>query len=94
MATYEYRCPSDGDFELRFPIGRAPQRAACPTCGDNGPRVFRTAPGLNRTPRPLAAAIDRAEKSAEEPEVVSSIPPRRPAPRRPPHPAHARLPRP
>lgn len=33
MATYSYACPEDGDRELDFPIGTAPQQATCPACG-------------------------------------------------------------
>jgi putative FmdB family regulatory protein len=93
MATYEYRCPRDGAFDVCFPIGTAAAIVGCPVCGDSAGRVF-SAPSLARTSRPLATAIDRARRSAEEPDVVSSIPPRRQAPPvRPVNPAHARLPR-
>ncbi|NJC73128.1 zinc ribbon domain-containing protein [Planosporangium thailandense] len=94
MATYEYRCPRDGDFEVRFPIGAAAARVTCSACGADAARVF-SAPLLTRTPQSLAAAIDRTERSAETPEVVTSVPPRpRPARRRQASPALARLPRP
>ncbi|MGC9665072.1 FmdB family zinc ribbon protein [Planosporangium sp. 12N6] len=97
MATYEYRCPRDGSFDVRSPIGTAAPAVPCPACGDEARRVI-SAPALARTPRPLAAALDRAARSAEAPEVVSAPPPRRAAsparPARPVNPGHARLPRP
>lgn len=93
MATYGYRCPRDGDFELVFPIGRATTHAACEVCGGAAPRVY-TAPLLSRTPRPLAAAIERAAGTAETPEVVPEPPARPKTPRPPAVPARARLPRP
>ncbi|WP_329100440.1 zinc ribbon domain-containing protein [Micromonospora sp. NBC_01699] len=73
MATYEYRCPRDGDFEVRFPIGTAAASVRCAACRRESPRIF-TAPLVNAMSRPLATAIDRAGRSAEAPEVVSRIP--------------------
>jgi putative FmdB family regulatory protein len=93
MATYEYRCPADGAFDVSFPIGTAAARSRCPTCGADAARAVST-PLLVRTPRALAAAIGRAERSAEAPEVVSAIPVRPQAPPgRPADAARARLPR-
>ncbi|MFE9657369.1 zinc ribbon domain-containing protein [Micromonospora sp. NPDC006431] len=93
MATYTYRCSQHGDFAVSFPIGEATARVPCSLCGSDGARVI-SAPLLIRTPRPLAAAIDRAAQSAERPDVVSSIPGRQQAGRRPANPLQARLPRP
>ncbi|MGI5151234.1 zinc ribbon domain-containing protein [Plantactinospora sp. CA-294935] len=92
MATYEYRCPRDGIFPARFPIGRAPAGIRCVTCAAEAVRVF-SAPSLRAMPRPLVAALDRAGRSAEAPEVVTRVPGRRGV-ARPVHPGHARLPRP
>ncbi|MEN3608443.1 FmdB family zinc ribbon protein [Plantactinospora sp. ZYX-F-223] len=93
MATYEYRCPRDGIFPARFPIGQAPARVRCVTCAAEAARIF-SAPSLRAMPRPLVAALDRAGRSAEAPEVVTRVPGRRGAAARPVHPGHARLPRP
>lgn len=92
MATYQYRCPVDGDFEVRLPLGAAGPVARCVTCRGDARRVW-SAPRLARAPRALRTALDRAEASAEAPAVVSRIPGGRPtvAPRA--HPARARLPR-
>lgn len=92
MATYEYRCARHREFTVSVPIGEAARTVACPVCGADAPRVW-SAPALTRTPRRLAAAIERAERSAEAPEVVSAVPERRRS-RGPVNPAHARLPRP
>ncbi|TDC34372.1 zinc ribbon domain-containing protein [Micromonospora sp. 15K316] len=92
MATYEYRCPRDGDFEVRLPLGEAGATLSCPACQGRAARVW-SAPGLARTPRALGAALDGAARSAETPEVVSRIPGGRPAVAAPAHPARARLPR-
>lgn len=96
MATYEYRCIQDGVFELRQPMGTAEPKRRCPTCDGDAMRVF-SAPRLSVGSRELVAAIDRTEKTRDEPEVVSALPPRRAGTRRPMaarNPALRRLPRP
>jgi hypothetical protein len=81
MATYVYRCPRDGDFELRVPLSAATTTVLCVQCGGDAGRVW-SAPHLGRTPRPLAAAIEDARRSAETPRVVSRLPGDRRAPAR------------
>lgn len=73
MATYQYRCHRDGIIDVRRPIGTAPPRYICPACAAEAVRVF-SAPMLSLTSRPALAAIDRAEKSRDSPEVVSTLP--------------------
>ena len=73
MALFEFRCAEDGAFEIRAPIGAPPTSAPCPGCGHEASRVY-SKPMLMRAPRALVAAIDNAEKSAHEPEVVTSLP--------------------
>ncbi|MEU3456759.1 zinc ribbon domain-containing protein [Micromonospora sp. NPDC006766] len=91
MATYEYRCRQDGSFDVALPIGTAGPSTRCPRCGAPARRTF-TPPRLTRTPAGLRTALDRAERSAETPEVVRRMPGGLPA-RRSSNPAHARLPR-
>ncbi|MEU2616144.1 zinc ribbon domain-containing protein [Micromonospora sp. NPDC007271] len=91
MATYEYRCRQDGSFDVTLPIGTAGPSMRCPRCGVPAGRMF-TAPRLGRMPTALREAVDRAEGSAERPDVVGRVPGGRPA-RRSSNPAHARLPR-
>lgn len=81
MAVYEYRCPTCGRFEVDRPMGAAPVSCECVHCGAASRRTF-SAPHVNRTPKPLAEALSRAEKSRDEPEVVTAIPPGRRNPRR------------
>jgi hypothetical protein len=81
MATYAYRCPRDGDFEVRVPLGAAVTTVLCAQCGGDAARVW-SAPHLGRTPRPVSAAIEHAGRSAETPRVVSRLPGARPAPAR------------
>jgi putative FmdB family regulatory protein len=73
VAIYEYRCDDDGVFEVTRPLGTAPASIACPVCGSKGRRVF-SKPMLALSPSAVVAAIDRAEKSRDEPEVVTSLP--------------------
>jgi putative FmdB family regulatory protein len=97
MAFYDYRCESDGVFEISRPLGTAPGTAACPVCRAEAARVFTTPMLATTAPKALVSAIDHAEKSRHEPEVVTSIPRRPPAQRTPTVPLTpklARLPRP
>lgn len=96
MATYVFRCAADGTFEVALPMGTAGRASPCPTCGEDGGRVF-AAPMLGLADPRVVAAIDRTERTRHEPEVVSAPPPargRRRPPVAPPNPALRRLPRP
>ena len=96
MALYEYRCDRDGVFEMIRPIGTAPTSTPCPVCATEARRVF-SRPMLSSTPRDLVAAIDHAEKTRDEPDLVTSLPPagaRKRTPVLPLTPTLRRLPRP
>ena len=93
MVTYQYRCPTCGDVDVRRPMGGAATRLPCPHCGTGARRVF-TSPRTRLVAPGLVAALDTAGASAENPRVVSSVPAAASPSRRPAHPLHARLPRP
>ena len=93
MAIYGYRCPHCSDIEVAFPIGTATAAVPCPDCGATSVRAFST-PMLARTPAAVSAQLQRAERSAAEPEVVTSLPRRRGTASVAAHPATRRLPRP
>jgi hypothetical protein len=100
VATYEYRCDGgcdgDGVFGVDRPLAAPPPTIPCPTCASEAGRVF-SKPMLSLAPRALVAAIDHAEKSRDEPEVVTSLPPtgaRKRTPVLPLTPTLRRLPRP
>jgi putative FmdB family regulatory protein len=96
VAIYEYKCDEDGVFEITRPLGTPPRSIACPVCGSEAGRVFST-PMLSLSPPALVAAIDHAEKSRDEPDVVTSLPPvgaRKRTPVLPLTPTLRRLPRP
>lgn len=74
MAVYEYRCDQDGVFEIMRPLGTAPAAVACPVCNREAPRIV-SAPMILSTGRSAwSSAIERAEKTRYEPEVVTSVP--------------------
>jgi putative FmdB family regulatory protein len=97
VAIYEYRCDQDGVFEVTRPLGTASESVRCSVCGGEARRVF-SIPMVRRGSRNgLFAAIDHAEKSRDEPDVVTSLPAsgaRRRTPVLPLTPALRRLPRP
>jgi hypothetical protein len=76
MAIYRYRCVLDGVFDVSQPMGMAGSQRPCPVCNSEAVRVF-LAPMLSLAPRALMAAIDGTEKTRDEPDVVSALPPRR-----------------
>ena len=74
MATYEYRCDRDGVFEVTRPLGTAPESVTCAECGREARRII-SVPMVRRASRTAwTAAIDHAEKSRYEPDVVTSLP--------------------
>ena len=97
MATYDYRCDQDGVFEVTRPLGTAPESVACSVCGGEARRVFSIPMVRSGSRTALFAAIDHAEKSRYEPDVVTTLPStgaRRRTPVVPLTPALRRLPRP
>jgi putative FmdB family regulatory protein len=71
MALYGFACGRCGPFELRRPMSEAAAPACCPACGDEARRIF-TPPGLALLAAPLRGALDGEERSAHEPDVVTS----------------------
>lgn len=96
MATYEFRCDTDGTIAQTMPLGQAPPAVSCPACGSAARRVF-SAPQLRLGDSRARRVIDATHRSAHEPAVVSSPIGRAtgPRPRRPQaDPRTATLPRP
>jgi putative FmdB family regulatory protein len=97
VAIYEYRCDHHGVFDVTRPLGTAPESIMCSVCGGDATRVFSIPMIRCGSRTALVAAIERAEKSREEPDVVTSLPTtgaRRRTPVLPLTPALRRLPRP
>ena len=75
MAVFLYRCPADGILERSWPVGAAPSQVRCPACAGDARRVY-TPPLVSGGSSPAMALIDRTERTRDEPEVVTSPPPR------------------
>jgi putative FmdB family regulatory protein len=97
MVIHEFHCPEHGTFERLVPMGEAASQAPCPHCGATAPRQM-SAPSVVRSSRSAwLGAVERAQRSRHEPEVVSSVPSagaRRRIRQAPMTPALQRLPRP
>jgi putative FmdB family regulatory protein len=75
MVIYEYRCPQHGVFEVMRPMSAATSLAPCPQCGGEAQRAL-SAPSVTRASRAAwFGAVEHAEKSRHEPELVSCLPP-------------------
>jgi len=97
MPIYEYRCDRHGLSEITRPLGMAPKSVPCLVCGSEARRVFSVATVKSGSRSALLAAMDHAEKSRHEPDVVTSVPStgvRKRTPVLPLTPALRRLPRP
>lgn len=70
MPVYEFLCQSCGPFEERRSFEGSEEPMPCPECGNEARRVY-SMPSTRRIPTGLYKAMDRSEKSASEPEVVS-----------------------
>lgn len=73
MPTYSFRCRGCGDFDVVAAMNQRPERASCPGCGQLRARVFST-PRLHTSSTALDAAVERAGRSAESPQVARSTP--------------------
>lgn len=95
LAEYRFECEEHGGIDVEAAMGTAPSTLPCPTCHRRARRVF-SAPMLKRSSRAVTSAYERAERSADAPEVVRSPPPRaaRSGPRLTNDPTHRRLPKP
>ena len=69
MPIYEFLCEDCGPFEERRPFEEAGNPAVCPGCESAARRVY-SMPNLKAMPAALSNAMNRAEKSAHEPEIV------------------------
>lgn len=69
MPTYDFVCEGCGNFEQKLSFVEAGGPVACPSCGGGAKRVY-SMPNTRRMPAGLSKAMDRAEGSAHEPDVV------------------------
>src|ERR687896_410375 len=73
VPVYAFICDDCGPFEQRRSFTEAGDPMGCPSCGRETRRVY-SMPNTRKISAVLSGAMDRAEKSAHEPEVM-----RRPA---------------
>ncbi len=69
MPFYEFLCQECGPFEERRSLEEPREEASCHECSAEAGRVY-SVPGIKRMNAGLSRAMDRAEKSAHEPETV------------------------
>jgi putative FmdB family regulatory protein len=69
MPRYEFLCETCGAFDCWRSFAEASDPMPCPTCKTAAKRIY-SLPGLVKTPASLTHALDRANKSAYEPQVV------------------------
>ena len=93
MAIYEYECSVCGRFDVRLPMGTAPERRRCPACERPARRAFSPPNLTGSTHTSVSGLRATEERSKDLPQLVSQVPPRA-QPAVPDHPALARLPRP
>ena len=96
MPIYEFGCGVCARFEQTHPMGSAPETVDCPTCRAPARRLI-SAPHVSAAGSAAFGLIDRAARSAVEPEVVdSALPGRRrgAGARFTANPLHRKLPRP
>jgi putative FmdB family regulatory protein len=97
VPIYEFQCDAHDRFELRVSMNAVPLEAPCPHCGANARRQLSAPRIVTRGHGAWMAALDHADKSRFEPEVVTSLPRtgmRRSTPVLPMTPQLAGLPRP
>lgn len=73
MPTYSFRCAACGAFDVQCAIADRTLTQRCPICGGEGSRLF-TAPALRRLPVAVRGALAASERSADAPDVVTSVP--------------------
>ncbi len=69
MPIYEFLCEECGPFEERRSFEGAGNPAICRECGTTARRVY-SIPNFKAMPATLSNAMNRAEKSAHEPEAL------------------------
>lgn len=74
MAIYENECEQHGRFEVVRPIAAAAEPIWCAACGLLARRVPSAPRIITQRHGAWTAALDHAQRSRYEPEVVSSLP--------------------
>ena len=75
MPLYDYFCSDCGAFREMVRMADCALDQPCPSCGSQAQRMLSAPMVFSGRRSSLFSAIDRAEKSRHEPEVVTSLPP-------------------
>lgn len=95
MPIYEFRCPEGHGFDASFAMAKRPDELVCPTCGQSSQRRI-SSPQLSIAGSAAFKLMDSTQRSAHEPDVVSTTHPgaRSPGTQFTSNPLHRKLPRP
>lgn len=95
MPTYQFRCPTHGDFDAIITMKALTETRQCTRCNQESPRVY-SGIYLNLGDQRARRIIDATKESSDHPPVVTSLPPRgrRSRNRITHHPLAKKLPRP
>jgi putative FmdB family regulatory protein len=72
MPVYDYECVECGVFTALRPMSQCREPFHCPSCGQDAPRVFVTAPALANMDAGRRKAYSINERAAHEPKVSSA----------------------
>lgn len=72
MPVYEYFCEEHGPFVEMRPMAQSADPCACPSCGEEKPRAFFTAPALGASDRGRMKAHAVNERAADSPKKAST----------------------
>ncbi|MEH0147279.1 zinc ribbon domain-containing protein [Corynebacterium sp. Q4381] len=73
MPIYEFKCVDGHVTDMQLPMSSETREINCPDCGSQARRLI-SAPSVRRVDAGLASAVEATQKSAYEPQVVSSLP--------------------
>lgn len=95
MPIYDFRCPDGHGVEASFAMAKRPDELVCPTCGQSSRRRMPS-PRLSVAGSAAFGLMDSTQRSAHEPEVVSTTRPgtRSSGTQFTSNPLHRKLPRP
>jgi len=75
MPVYDYLCAQCGPFTRMRPMAESSVAHDCPTCGQDAPRAFLSAPYLATMSADRRLAHATNERSAAAPQVLSGLKP-------------------
>jgi putative FmdB family regulatory protein len=73
MPVYDYLCGQCGPFTDMRPMAECELSGACPTCGNDAPRAYLTAPYLAMMSGERRLAHATNERSASAPRALSDL---------------------